>query len=71
MSPSDERDKQTASLIRREIEKVKTIADRCGWSPQDFAWHRAFGEISGMHRILELIDPDANAMRPERVMASP
>jgi len=68
MTPFEERDKQMATRIRREIEQVKLKAQRCGWTPQHSAWHRAFGEIAGLHRILGLIDPDADDMRAERVM---
>lgn len=68
MTPFEERDAETAKLIRREIERVKQKTKQCAWTTRDTAWHRAFGEIAGMHRILELIDPDANELRPERVM---
>lgn len=70
MTPIEERDAQMAKRIRREIEQIKLKTDRCGWTPNDTAWHRAFGEIAGMHRILELIDPDANSVRPERLLSS-
>jgi hypothetical protein len=64
MTPYERRDAQTAEAIRREIEKVKTNAQRCGWKPTQEAWHRAFGEISGLHRALQLIDPNANDVLP-------
>ena len=46
-------------LIRREIDKVKAEAKACGWHPSTNAWHRAFGQIAGMHKILQLVDRDA------------
>ena len=45
-------------LIRREIDKVKAEAKACGWHPSTNAWHRAFGQIAGMHKILQLVDRD-------------
>lgn len=68
MTPFEERDEHTAKMIRREIDKVVENAHKCGWKPTEMAWHRAFGEIAGMHRILQLIDPDANQVRPHKVM---
>lgn len=47
-----------ASMIRAEIAKVKVQAERCGWTPGHMGWHRAFGEITGMYRILSLVDPE-------------
>ena len=32
-------------------------AKRCGWTPNSAAWNRAFGELAGMYKILQLIDP--------------
>jgi len=58
MTPYEERDAELASLIRREIDELKDRARACNWHPTTLAWHRAFGELSGMHRILALIDPD-------------
>lgn len=49
-----------AAMIRKEIEKTRANAVRCGWHPSSTAWHRAFGELSGMYKILQLVDPDAN-----------
>jgi hypothetical protein len=66
MTPFEERDDQITKMIRREIEQVAFMAKRCGWTPKDSAWNYAFGEIAGMHRILRLIDPDADQMRPEK-----
>lgn len=54
---SDDRDAQIAGKIRQEIAKVKAMSRQCGWTQQNSAWHRAFGEIAGMYKILELIDP--------------
>lgn len=59
MTPWEERDKMTASLIRREIAEVRARALACGWQPSSKAWHRAFGELAGLHRALSLIDPEA------------
>lgn len=69
MTPFEERDEQLRLLVRREIDKVKEQAACCGWHPHSHAWHRAFGEIAGMHKILQLIDPDAHQVEikvPER-----
>lgn len=64
MSEASDRDAEIAHLLRREIDKLKAHAARCGWQPGTHAWHRAFGELSGLHRALEFIDPDANNVRP-------
>lgn len=69
MTPWEERDDQTAKMIRREIEKVRVRVQSCRLSPHELAWHRAFGEIAGMHRILELIDSEANDVRPGNVLS--
>lgn len=53
-----DRDAETAALVRREIEKVKADAKLCGWTPNSAAWNRAFGELAGMYKILQLIDPE-------------
>lgn len=68
MTPFEERDDQTAKMIRREIDKVVDNVRNCGWTSQETAWHRAFGEVAGMHRILALIDADANQVLPHKVM---
>lgn len=52
-----DRDSEIASLVRREIEKVKHDAKMCNWTPNSSAWNRAFGELAGMYKILQLIDP--------------
>lgn len=36
------------------IAKIKEDATRFRWTPDSTAWHRAFGEIAGLHRALEL-----------------
>jgi hypothetical protein len=64
MSPFAKRDAQLADLIRREIAEAKERAQLCGWKPSMTAWHRAFGEISGMHRVLQLIDREADDVMP-------
>lgn len=60
MTPFEERDGQLIKLIRHEIETAKSRAKAAGWKPGEHAWHRAFGELSGMYRILQLIDRDAH-----------
>lgn len=64
MTPFEGRDAQIAAMIRDRIERVKVEAKRCGWHPTSQAWHRAFGQLSGLHQVLELIDRDANDVRP-------
>lgn len=67
-----DRDEQLVAMIRNEIEATKSRAAKCGWHPQSAAWHRAFGELAGMHKILELIDPAAYEVDlhiPERISA--
>ena len=58
MTPYEERDAELAAMVRREITELKSRAKACNWHPTTHAWHRAFGELSGMHRILSLIDPE-------------
>jgi hypothetical protein len=66
---ADDRDKQIAELIRREIDAVKVNALRCGWKPTDKAWHRAFGEIAGMYKIMALVDPDPKPAEANALVA--
>lgn len=72
MTPFEERDEQFRLLVRREIDKTKEQAKKHGWHPSTTAWHRAFSEIAGMHKILQLIDPNANEVEvsvPERAVS--
>jgi len=57
MTPYEERDAQTAAMIRREISRLKNDQLRFGWTPGSGAWNRAFGKLSGFYTILALIDP--------------
>ena len=52
MSHFEERDSLTAAMIREEIEKLKADVERCGWKQPRAAWYKAFGEMTGMYRIL-------------------
>lgn len=64
-----DRDEQIATMIRNEIEAARARAAACDWHPSGAAWHLAFGEIVGMHKILQLLDPAANEVDlriPER-----
>lgn len=58
MTPYEERDAQTLAMIKREIEKTKERARNCGWNPSQSAWHRAFGELAGMYKIVSLLSPE-------------
>lgn len=58
MTPFEERDAEFAKIIRGEIGKAKAQAKACGWPTDSRAWHRAYGELVGMYRILEFIDPN-------------
>jgi hypothetical protein len=58
------RDQEIAALIREEIKRVKSNAERFGWAPGTPAWRQAFGEMAGMYRILELVDPNPHAEEP-------
>ena len=73
MSERDDRDAETAAMIRKEIDELVYLARKYNWSPTTNEWHRAFGELSGMHRILQLIDPNADDIKPliSRVVGSP
>ena len=73
MSERDDRDAETAAMIRKEIDELVYLARKYNWSPTTNEWHRAFGELSGMHRILQLIDPNADDIKPliSRVVGRP
>lgn len=53
-----ERDAEIATMIGREIDKVKMEVEKYGWKSPSNEWHRAFGQIAGLHLALSLIDPD-------------
>lgn len=63
----DERDRQIAAMVLDEIRTVKEDQKRFGWAPGSGAWNRAFGKLSGLYTILQLIDPQP--MPAEREIA--
>lgn len=54
---------ELAQSIRDEIERTKSKAHVLGFHRRGLDYHRTVGEISGMHRILRMVDHNAHEVK--------